>query len=220
MVKVIIVDDHPAVRKGTETILKDAEMDVVSIENVDEVIKAAYDLTIDIFLLDLYMPEINGLELSKRILQINPEAKIAIYTGFDISPHFNLLVDAGVSGFISKMASPRHLVTSIKCILDEEVILPLSLLRQLRRDIVSTNIDTKSEETSILTLSKKEQKIMELISKGFTNKKIAEELYLSQRTIEYHLTRIFSKLKVNSRIEALQTARQYGLISKEKISNT
>ncbi|WP_258041004.1 response regulator transcription factor, partial [Lysinibacillus sphaericus] len=188
-----------------------AGMEVTIIKNIDEIIQAASNPSFDIFLVDLYMPDINGLELSKRILQVNPEAKIVIYTGFDINTHFDLLINAGISGFVSKMSSSEQLVNAIYCALNEEVIIPLSLLRQLRRNSISAN--NNFEENSIITLSNKEQNILELISKGYTNKMIAEELYVSQRTIEYSLTKIFSKLKANSRIEALQIAQKYGLIS-------
>lgn len=205
------MDDHPAVRTGTKTILETAGMEVTILKNIDEIIQAASNPSFDIFLVDLYMPDINGLELSKRILQVNPEAKIVIYTGFDINTHFDLLINAGISGFVSKMSSSEQLVNAIYCALNEEVIIPLSLLRQLRRNSISSN--NNFEENSIITLSNKEQNILELISKGYTNKMIAEELYVSQRTIEYSLTKIFSKLKANSRIEALQIAQKYGLIS-------
>ncbi|WP_337982257.1 response regulator transcription factor [Lysinibacillus sp. C5.1] len=211
MISVLIVDDHPAVRTGTKAILETAGMEVTILKNIDEIIQAASNPTFDIFLVDLYMPDINGLELSKRILQVNPEAKIVIYTGFDINTHFDLLINAGIAGFVSKMSSSEQLVNAIYCALNEEVIIPLSLLRQLRRNSISSN--NNFEENSIITLSNKEQNILELISKGYTNKMIAEELYVSQRTIEYSLTKIFSKLKANSRIEALQIAQKYGLIS-------
>jgi len=211
LIRVLIVDDHPAVRTGTKTILETAGMEVTILKNIDEIIQAASNPSFDIFLVDLYMPDINGLELSKRILQVNPESKIVIYTGFDINTHFDLLINAGISGFVSKMSSSEQLVNAIYCALNEEVIIPLSLLRQLRRNSISAN--NNFEENSIITLSNKEQNILELISKGYTNKMIAEELYVSQRTIEYSLTKIFSKLKANSRIEALQIAQKYGLIS-------
>lgn len=213
MIRVLIVDDHPAVRTGTKAILETAGMEVTILKNIDEIVQAASNPTFDIFLVDLYMPDINGLELSKRILQVNPEAKIVIYTGFDINTHFDLLINAGISGFVSKMSSSEQLVNAIYCALNEEVIIPLSLLRQLRRNSISSNNSNNFEENSIITLSNKEQNILELISKGYTNKMIAEELFVSQRTIEYSLTKIFSKLKANSRIEALQIAQKYGLIS-------
>ncbi|WP_427107809.1 response regulator [Lysinibacillus xylanilyticus] len=213
MIKVLVVDDHPAVRTGTKAILETAGMEVAILKNIDEIIQVATNPTFDIFLIDLYMPDINGLELSKRILQVNPDAKIVIYTGFEINTHFDLLINAGISGFVSKMSSSEQLVNSIYCALNEEVIIPLSLLRQLRRNTISSNNRNYLEENGIITLSNKEQNILELISKGYTNKMIAEELYVSQRTIEYSLTKIFSKLKASSRIEALQVAQKYGLIS-------
>src|SRR5699024_10366009 len=81
----------------------------------------------DIFLLDLYMPVINGIELTKMILQIDSDAIILIYTGFDIASHYNLLIESGVSGFISKTETKEQLVTTVRCALREEVVIPIQL---------------------------------------------------------------------------------------------
>ena len=218
MVKVLIADDLPAVRTGTATILKEAGMEVILAEHYVDIIQATNDSTIDIFLFDLYMKEVNGIDLTKEILEINPTIKIIVFTELEIDIHFNLLVSTGVSGFITKTASPTQLINAINSLLNKEVILPLSLLRQLRRDVRATN-GSNSEDKNV-TLTGKERKLLKLICSGYTNKKMAEELYVSQRTIEYHLTKIYSKLKVRSRIEAIQSVRKYGLLPELTLSNT
>lgn len=101
----------------------------------------------------------------------------------------------------------------------EEAVIPLQLLKQLRRVDARPSTSDGQQELGYITLSDKEQKILEGISKGLTNKAIAVELSMSQRTIEYNLTKIFSKLGVSSRIEALMKAREYGLLSKQSVSH-
>lgn len=220
MIKVLIVDDHPAVGEGTKAIIEqenDIQANVIvdSERVLEEIKKEKYE----VYLVDLYMPKLNGIELTKAILQINPDAIILIYTGFDIPTHYNLLIEAGVSGFISKTDTKEQLITAIRCAIREEAVIPLQLLRQLRR--VDTGPTTKEgiQNLGAISLSSKEQQILEQISKGLTNKAIAINLSMSQRTIEYNLTKIFSKLGVSSRTEALIKAKEFGLISQLTIKN-
>jgi two-component system, NarL family, competent response regulator ComA len=159
------------------------------------------------------MPKLNGIELTKIILQKNSDAKILIYTGFDIATHFNLLIEAGVSGFISKTDSKEQLITAIKCTLREDSVIPTQLLKQLRRVRSSPTTTEGIENLGNISLSVLEQQILDRVSKGQTNKAIAIELSMSQRTIEYNLTKIFSKLGVSSRTEAFIKAKEYGLLS-------
>ena len=122
MIKVLIVDDHPAVGEGTKAIIEqeeDIQAEVIlDSENILEVINKDH---YDVYLLDLYMPKLNGIELSKVILQNDPDATILIYTGFNIAEHYNLLIEAGVSGFISKTETKEQLITAIRCALIELV---------------------------------------------------------------------------------------------------
>ncbi|WP_342514209.1 response regulator transcription factor [Sporosarcina sp. FSL K6-1522] len=214
MINVLIVDDHPAVGEGTKAMIdqeEDMRADVLS--DVEEVIGNLKEEVYAIYLIDLYMPKVNGVELTKMILQVNPDAKILIYTGFDLVSHYNLLIEAGISGFMSKTATQEQLITGIRCALREEVVIPLHLLKQLRR--VNAGPSTSEGEQSLgdIILSSKEQQILDEVSKGLTNNAIAINLSMSQRTIEYHLTKIFTKLGVGSRTEALLKAREYGLLS-------
>jgi two-component system competent response regulator ComA len=153
------------------------------------------------------------------ILQVDPDATILIYTGFDLVSHYNLLIEAGVTGFISKTASPEQLITAIRCALREEAVIPLQLLKQLRRVDTSPITNDGLQNLGAISLTTKEQEILEGVSKGLTNKAIAIKLSMSQRTIEYNLTKIFSKLGVSSRTEALMKAKEFGLISQLTINN-
>src|SRR3954447_23007731 len=220
MIKVLIVDDHPAVGEGTKAIIEQeediqAEVILDSVNILEVINKDHYD----VYLLDLYMPKLNGIELSKVILQNDPDATILIYTGFNIAEHYNLLIEAGVSGFISKTETREQLITAIRCALREEVVIPLQLLKQLRRVDTSPTTKEGQHDLGVISLSLKEQQILEGVEKGLTNKAIAINLSMSQRTIEYNLTKIFSKLGVSSRTEALIKAREFGLLSRLTMQN-
>lgn len=214
MIKVLIIDDHPAVGEGTKAIIEeDFDMKAYVISDSENALEILNKEKFDVYIVDLYMPKLNGIELTKIILQKNSDAKILIYTGFDIATHFNLLIEAGVSGFISKTDSKEQLITAIKCTLREDSVIPTQLLKQLRRVRSSPTTTEGIENLGNISLSVLEQQILDRVSKGQTNKAIAIELSMSQRTIEYNLTKIFSKLGVSSRTEAFIKAKEYGLLS-------
>lgn len=216
MINVLIVDDHPAVGQGTKNILeKEDDIKASVITNVDKTMEIIKNESFEVYLIDLYMPKINGIELTKMILKVNPEAKILIYSGFDLISHYNLLIEAGVTGFISKTSTEEQLIVAIRCAIREEAVIPLQLLKQLRRVNSEPLSNDGIQNLGDITLSSKEQQILDGISNGLTNKAIAIELSMSQRNIEYHLTKIFSKLNVGSRTEALLKAKEFGLLSKQ-----
>ena len=127
MTRILIVDDHLSIIEGTKMLLEQEKDFQITIESSS--LNALNEIKLnhyDVLLFDLYMPHLNGLELTKKALQYNPDLTILIYTGFDIKPHFNLLVEAGVSGFLSKTSSREELVSGIRAALRKQVILPLS----------------------------------------------------------------------------------------------
>lgn len=213
MIRVLIVDDHPAVGEGTRAIVEqEVDMQATIISESDQVIHLLQENQYDVYLLDLYMPKINGLELTKMILQVESDAIVLIYTGFDLITHYNLLIEAGVVGFVSKTSSSEQLITAIRCALREEAVIPVQLLKQLRRVEAAPSTDEAQQSLGDMTLTLKEQQILEGIAKGKKNKEIAHNLAMSQRTIEYNLTKIFTKLGVASRTEALLKAQEFGLL--------
>ncbi|MCY9698454.1 DNA-binding response regulator, partial [Paenibacillus alginolyticus] len=152
----------------------------------------------------------NGIELAKQIISINPDATILIYTGFEFKNHFNLMIEAGIAGYILKTANKEQLVSAVRCALRGEVILPLSLVKQLRK--VTVQPSECENGLDKLAISNKEYEILQKIAKGKGNKEIAEIMCMSQRSLEYSLTSLFQKLNVKSRIEAAMKAKEMGLL--------
>lgn len=211
MIHILLVDDHPAVMEGTKMMLEqEGDMLVELTNSAEEVLKRVGSESYDVMLFDLHIAEVNGIELAKQVLQMNSEAIILIYTGFEMNNHFNLMIETGIFGFIPKTTSREQLVTAVRCALRGEVILPLSLVKQLRR---TTTLGTETNDEVVSSaISIKEYEMLKEIAQGKSNKEIAETLHMGQRSLEYRLTNLFYKLKVKSRIEAVMKAKQMGIL--------
>jgi len=216
MIQILLVDDHPSVGEGTKSMIEqEDDMKVAVVTSSMEALEVLKSQRFDVLMFDLNMPVINGLELTRRVIAINSDTPILIYTGYDISSHFNILVEARVSGFISKTASREQLITAIRCALRGEAVVPVSLLHQLRRNDARTAGSAKEKSLEGISIDEKEQMILQEVARGKGNREIAEILLMSQRTVEYNLTRIFGKLNVRSRAEAIIEAKRLGLIPNE-----
>ena len=215
MIRILLVDDHPSVGEGTKTMIEqDTEMKVTVVLSAMEALEAVDSEPFDIILCDLNMPGINGLELTKRLIQQDPECRVLIYTGYELSSHFNLLIECGASGFISKTVSREQLLNNIRCAMRGEAVVPVPLLKQLRRSEVKITRAEKAIED--VTINERDQSILQEVANGNSNKDIAQKLMMSQRTVEYNLTRIFEKLSVRSRSEAIVEAKRLGVIRTEQ----
>lgn len=212
MIQILLADDHPSVMEGTRVMLEqEKDMEVCVASSAREVLELVSSQTFDVMLLDLYMADDNGIELAKQVLSMHPDAIILIYTGYEIQDHFNLMIETGIHGFILKTMSKEQLITTIRYALKGEVILPTSLVRQLRRTTLKVS-DGDGEE-GMLTISDREYVILKEIIKGKNNREIAERLLMSQRSLEYCLTKLFQRLNVKSRIEAAMKAKQLGILT-------
>ncbi|MEH7335968.1 response regulator transcription factor [Neobacillus drentensis] len=213
--EILLVDDHRSVVEGTKMLIE-AEPDMnVTIETDVYLVSDLVRLkNFDVILFDLYMPNINGADLAQKVLADAPDAIILIYSGFDIAPHFNLLMDSGVSGFISKTSTREQLVQAIRSAARKEAIIPMQLLKQLRRQEIVVQGENTNEKT---TIGKKEEKLLRELAKGHSNKEISKTLLISQRSLEYSLTELFQKLNVNSRVEAIKKAKILGILPAEDL---
>ncbi|WP_337100967.1 response regulator transcription factor [Paenibacillus sp. YIM B09110] len=215
MIRILLVDDHPSVGEGTKTMIEqDPDMEVTVVLSAIEALDMIQSKSFDLILCDLNMPGISGLELTKRLIQQDAERKVIIYTGYEIGTHFNLLIESGVSGFISKTISREQLHNAIRCAMRGDAVIPISLLKQLRRN----EIKLERPELSIedVSINEKEQTILHEVATGVSNKELAAMLHVSQRNVEYQLSKIFEKLSVRSRSEAIKEAQRLGLISLEQ----
>jgi len=212
---ILLVDDHRSVVEGTKMLIE-SEPDInVTIEtDVYKVPDLVRLKKFDVMLFDLYMPHINGADLARKVLAYVPDAVILMYSGFDIAPHFNLLMDSGVSGFISKTSTREQLIQAIRCAARKEAIVPMQLLKQLRRQEIVLLGEKGSENT---TITSEEEKLLRELAKGKSNKEISKTLMISQRKLEYSITALFEKLHVNSRVEVIKKAKSLGILPSEDL---
>lgn len=212
MIEILLVDDHPSVMEGTKMLLEqEEEMRVMLAYTPEQALQLVTSRHFDVMLIDMHMPGMNGIDLAKKILGLMPDAIMLIYTGFEVSYHFNLIMDAGLSGFVLKTAGKEQLVTAVRCALRGEVVLPLGLVKQLRRT-TGTMLE-RAPGNQAQSITNKEYDILKEIARGKSNKEIAGTIMMSQRSLEYCLTSLFQKLSVKSRIEAAMKAKQLGILS-------
>lgn len=214
MYQILLVDDHPSVMEGTKMLLEqEGDLAVTLAGTIDEALGLSRDRRFDVMLIDLHMPVMNGIDLARKILRDVPDSVILLYSGYDLSQHVNLMLEAGIAGLVHKTANREQLVTAVRCALRDEVVLPLPLVRQMRRVSGETVTGGFGEDAAAGSISGKEYDILKQIAGGRSNKEIAESLLMSQRSLEYSLTSLFQKLKVKSRIEAAMKAKSMGLLS-------
>ncbi|MDA1476775.1 response regulator transcription factor [Bacillus changyiensis] len=207
MVRVLLVDDYRVLTSGMKEILKKYNMEVIVYHEGGEALNDLKDSPppIDVFLYDLKMPSMNGLELSLRTLEMIPDAKIMImFSGDEIYSYFNKLVEAGIKGFIDKCYTDSMIASSILMCLKGAVLFPDNLLQKLK-------LDSKLVVDDHLTSG--ELDILQLVAAGKTNKEIAADLQMSTRNVEYHLSKIYRKLKVTSRYCAVHKGTKLNLIN-------
>ncbi|AWB46035.1 DNA-binding response regulator [Paenibacillus sp. CAA11] len=217
MLNILVVDDHPAVTEGTKLILeKDGEFAVTIETQIERLLHRVQTEQYAVMLFDLFMPSINGIDLAAQVLEVQPDAVILIYTGFDISPHMNRLISTGISGYVSKTSTREQLVNAIRCAIRKEVVLPIEVFRTLSqqtgRDGHISSVADASGKMAKPVLQERDLEMLNQIAMGKGNRQIAEQMCVSQRSLEYSLTHIFQKLGVKSRIEAVSKAKDLGLL--------
>ncbi|GGL44456.1 response regulator transcription factor [Sporolactobacillus putidus] len=207
MASILIIDDHRLVASGTKNLLQEAGFQAELLFSAEELQKSVEKTHFDLFLVDWNLPEVNGMQITEKIIQRVPEARVVIYTGFDkeIPPVFDELIDKGVSGIISKSAAIETLIASIRAVLGGQSVFPLSMLRQVR----SRSRLVKEAES---VFDEREQEIIKGVIDRKTNRVIADQLHISQRTMEYQLEKIYRKLGIHSRDEVQKRVKEIGLV--------
>lgn len=209
MIHILVVDHHESVGERTKLLLeKEDDFQVIFLCSSEEALAVIAKQTFDVLLFDLDISVMREQELVKKITEIDSEVNIIIYTGYDVESFFHILIELGVSGFVSKTASKEQLIATIRSVLGGDAVMPVEFLEQLRRVQNHSSI----EKLNTYELTNREIKVLEQVALGKTNKEIAEVIFLSQRSVEYCLTNIFKKLEVGSRMDAVKKVRQMGLI--------
>ena len=213
-IRVLIADDHTLVRDGTRRILeseKDLEV-VAEASNGEEAVALTSSLRPDIAIIDIAMPVLDGIEVTRQIKALYPETAILILTAHDNDQFIYSLLEAGAAGYLLKSVRSQELVDAVRALHAGESVLHPAIARKVLNYFASPSGRDKKQGRSE-TLTQRELDILKLVTKGFTNKEIADELSLSARTVQRHLESIFNKLQVGSRTEAVVRALKEGWVT-------
>ena len=215
-VRVLVADDQSMVRAGFRMLLSGAEdIEVVAeASNGVEAIDKAARFHPTVILMDIRMPELDGLEATRRILASDNGARILILTTFDLDEYVYEALAAGASGFVLKDDPPEQLLAAIRTVAAGEALLSPTVTKRVIKHFMRVPRPTRPQGFDELTA--REQEVFRLIANGLSNTEIAQELYISDATVKSHITHILQKLDLRDRVQAVVLAYQTGLVEQDQ----
>ena len=227
-IKLMLVDDHDVVRTGLRSYLETQPgLEVIAeAKNGLEALEQAEKAQPDIVLMDVTMPDMDGMEATRQLKHLYPECQVLVLTVHSDKQYFMQMLAAGASGYLTKQAAADELVAAIQAVAAGHVYLQPALARWLLDDYqrlanhtatlsFSETNENNRNAVDLDILSKRERQVLELVGEGLNNQTIGEELGLSPKTIARHRERIMKKLNMHSRTELVKFAIRTGLISLE-----
>lgn len=216
-ITILLADDHAVVRESIRKFLDEREDFEVVGEAGDgeEAVELARRLQPKVVVMDIAMPRLNGINATRRIRELSPESKVLILSAYDYSQYVFALLEAGASGYLLKDASGQELVHSIYNVNKGELVLCPSVATKVMQRFSRGHDRESGNDPDLLT--NREVEVLSMAASGLKNQDIANRLFVSKRTVEAHLSSIFSKLKVGSRTEAILFALKRGIISLEDL---
>ena len=210
-IRVMVVDDQTMVRAGFRLLLADeADIDVVAeASNGRDAVAQAARFRPDVILMDIRMPEMDGLEATRRILASDAEARVLVLTTFDLDDYVFEALRAGASGFVLKDEPPEQLISAVRTIAAGDALLSPTVTRRVIRRFAT--VRRQAPPPAVAELTPRELEVLRLISQGMSNAEIGEELFISDTTVKTHVTRLLQKLALRDRAQAIVLAYQTGL---------
>ena len=217
MLRILLVDDHVLFRKGVAALLASRPDIQVVGEASDglEAINAARSTFPDVILMDIGMPNCNGLEATRRIKREMPHIQIVMLTVSDDDQHLFEAIKSGAQGYLLKDLEPHQLYSMIESISRGEAPLSGAIAAKILKEFTQPNQDSNQDPEIIDALTEREINILELVVEGMTNKEIASSLVISENTVKIHLRNILEKLHLQNRIQAAVYAVRQGLVDKD-----
>jgi DNA-binding NarL/FixJ family response regulator len=211
MIRVLVADDQSMVRAGFRMLLggeEDIEV-VAEASNGLEAVDKAARFNPGIILMDIRMPELDGLEATRRILATDPDARILVLTTFDLDEYVFEALRAGASGFVLKDDSPEQLLAAIRTVAAGDALLSPTITRRVIQAFA--RVPTPAPPKELDELSERERDVFRLMARGLSNAEIGQELYIGENTVKTHVTHILQKLNLRDRVQAVVLAYQAGL---------
>lgn len=218
-IKILIADDHAVVREGTRQILEREPDLVVVAEAVDgeEAVRLAGSSKPDVAIIDIAMPVVDGIEATRQIKALYPAVAVLILSAYDDDQFVFGLLEAGAAGYLLKSVRGRELVDAVRQVYAGESVLHPTIARKVLNRFVPT-ADKAAANKQTEVLSERETEVLRLAARGLSNQEIADELFLSLRTVQAHLGHIFNKLQVSSRTEAVVRALKEGWVTLDDVT--
>jgi DNA-binding NarL/FixJ family response regulator len=215
-VRVLVADDQSLVRAGFRMLLAgEQDIDVVAeASNGVEAVDKAARFQPTVILMDIRMPELDGLEATRRILADDDAARILILTTFDLDEYVYEALSAGASGFVLKDDPPEQLIAAIRTVAAGDALLSPSITKRVIKEFARMPRTPPPKELDELTA--REHEIVRLIARGLSNIEIGQELYISDTTVKTHITHILQKLNLRDRVQVVVLAHQTGLFEADE----
>ena len=210
-IRALIVDDHPVTREGLRTALELSDEIVVVVGEAatgEEAVDRARELTPDVVFMDVRMPGMDGIEATRRIRQAAPATKVILITIDESRGAISEAIQAGVSGYLLKDASPDALVDAARNAVEGNAVIHPQLTKTFIEEVRLSEV----EGPKTTPLSKREREILQKVADGSTTRQVATELGISPHTVKTHLERIFEKLSANDRAQAVAIAIRTGIV--------
>jgi DNA-binding NarL/FixJ family response regulator len=215
-IRVLVADDQSMVRAGLRMLLSgEADIDVVGeAANGREAVAQAARFHPDVVLMDIRMPELDGLEATRRILAADPSARVLVVTTFNLDEYVYEALRAGASGFVLKDDPPEQLIAAVRTIAGGEALLSPSVTRRVIKEF--TRLHRQAVPKAVDTLTSRELDVFRLITRGLSNAEIGRQLFISDTTVKTHVTRLLQKLELRDRAQAIVLAYQSGLFEPDE----
>ncbi len=210
-IRILVADDHPVVRDGLVAILEtQPDFDVVGeASNGKEAIELSKQLEPDVLLLDLEMPEMDGVESLQALRTVRPETQVIVFTAFDTDERIVSAVQAGAQGYLLKGAPRNDIFKAIRVVSQGGSLLEPVVASKLLRHMSG---QTEPNARLVEPLTDREMEVLQELAQGKTNREIADTLIISERTVKFHVSSILGKLDADNRTEAVAIAAQMGLV--------
>jgi len=210
-IAVLVADDQSMVRAGFRLLLADEDgIEVVAeAANGNEAVAKAARFRPSVVLMDIRMPELDGLEATRRILAADPDARVLILTTFDLDEYIYEALRAGASGFVLKDDPPEQLIAAVRTAAAGNALLSPAVTKRVIRQF--TQVRQPSAPAGLDELTAREHEVFLRMADGLSNAEIGRELYISETTVKTHVTRVLQKLELRDRVQAVVLAHQCGL---------
>ena len=214
MIGVLVIDDQSMVREGFAALLgAQPDLEVLGTAgDGQEAVELARKVAPDVVLMDVRMPRLDGIEATRILLAEEPAPKVLVLTTFDLDDHIYAALRAGASGFLLKHAPAAELLHAVRVVAAGEALLAPEVTQRLIAHYLATGPAVTAVPPTLAALTPRETEVLRLVGRGLSNREIAEELVVVEQTAKTHVSRVFAKLGLRDRAQAVVLAYETGLV--------